>query len=123
MKSLITALVFLIAAFGHSQSKNLTGTITSTSDEVKVESLTITVKVDSVEDIESTFKIEDIKEILEDSRDDEQVSFKIICNGPKKSNGEPSSASYMVEGNTNNKQKFLRSVEVIRATAINYYKN
>ena len=79
--------------------------------------------MDSAEEIESSVTLDDIKDILALSEDDETVSFKIVCRGNYMSNGIKSSISYKVEGNTNNSEYFLKSVEKIRTSAINYYNN
>jgi len=121
MKNLITCLALLLTTFAFSQSKSINGKIVD--DTPKVERVSVTVTVDSAEEIESTFKLENIKEIIESSEDNETMSFKIICNGDKMSNGKKTSMSYKVEGNSNDKESFLKSVKKIRTSAIKYYKN
>jgi hypothetical protein len=120
-KNLITSLAFLITLTGFSQSKSMNGMVVT--ETVKVTNVSVVVTVDSADDIESTFKVEDFKEILELSDDDEVVSFKIICNGDKMSNGVKSHVSYKIEGNSNDKEAFLFGIEKIRTAAINYYNN
>lgn len=121
MKNLIIIVLILFSVLSFGQSKNLKGTITKS--ETKIDNVSITVTVDSIEDIESTFSIDDIKSILEeDMEEDETISFKITCNGKEMSNGVKSNASYKVEGNTNNVEEFLVLVKKIRESAINYYK-
>ena len=39
------------------------------------------------------------------------------------SNGKKSHISYTVEGNSNEPEAFLKSIEKIRTSAINYYNN
>lgn len=120
MKNVITILALVASLLGFGQSESLKGKAKETS---KVESVSIAVTVDSVEELESTFKTEDIKKMIEATNENETYSFTITCNGEVMSNGEKSKVTYSVEGNSNQPEKFLRSVEVIRTTAINHYKN
>ena len=106
---------------GFSQSYTVKGIVVT--ETTQVENVSVAVTVDSAEDIESTFNIEDIKEILESSANNEVVSFKIICNGNYRSNGNKSSLSYRVEGNSNDQKRFLKSIKKIRKSAIKYYNN
>ncbi|MFP4847004.1 hypothetical protein [Winogradskyella sp. PE311] len=121
MKNLITSLALVVTILGFSQSKSINGMVVK--EMTKVENVSITVEVDSAEEIKETFKIESIKEILESSSDNETIGFKIICNGDKMSNGKKSHISYAIEGNSDDIEGFLKSVEKIRSSAINYYKN
>jgi hypothetical protein len=115
MKNLITSLALLVTLSGFSQSKSTSGMVVT--ETVSVNNVSVVVTVDSAEEIKSTFKIEDFREILELSDDDEVVSFKIICNGLK------SHVSYKIEGNSNDKEAFLFGIKKIRTAAINYYNN
>ena len=121
MKNLITSLVLLISIFGFSQSKLTNGL--EVHETTSLENVSIVVTVDSAEEIESTFKIEDIKEILFSSNANEIVSFKIVCNGDKMANGKKSHVSYKIDGNSNDQDAFLYAVEKIRNAAISYYSN
>lgn len=121
MKKIITCLALMISILGYSQSNSKKGIVVK--EITKVENVAVTVTVDSAEDIESSFKIKDIKEILEESDDNETLSFKIICNGKEMENGSKSHVSYKVEGNSNDRDTFLKSVKKIRSSAIKYYNN
>ena len=121
MKNLITSLALVITMLGFGQTRSINGVVAE--EQPKLEDVSVTVTVDSAEEIESTFQVEDIKEILESTDKNETVTFKIICNGRKMSNGEKSHMSYSVEGNSNKPEAFLKSVEKIRTSAINYYNN
>jgi hypothetical protein len=120
-KNLITSLALLITISGFSQSKLMNGMVVK--ETTRVENVSVEVTVDSAEEIESTFKVEDIKDILESSNDNETLSFKITCNGDKMSNGNKSSLSYKIEGSSNDLESFLMGIEKIRTSAINYYSN
>jgi hypothetical protein len=114
-KNISISLAFLITISGFSQSKLVNGTVVK--ETTRVENVSLEITVDSAEEIKSTFKFEDFREILELSDDDDVVSFKIICNGVK------SHVSYKIEGNSNDKEAFLFGIEKIRTAAINYYNN
>ncbi|WCO02123.1 hypothetical protein [Psychroserpens ponticola] len=121
MKSVITILFLLLATISFAQPQNFNDSeplqITKFSD------FKISMTVDSASDIESTFKLKDIKDVLNDVSEDENISFEIICNGNQISKGEKSKVSYKVKGNTNNLKPFLKTIKKIRKGAINYYKN
>lgn len=91
------------------------------SELVKIESFSIKVEVDSAEEVESTFKIEDFVEILNEAQPNEDITFELKCNGKKMTNGTNSSMSYTIHGNTNEKEKFLAGVEKVKSAAIKYY--
>jgi hypothetical protein len=114
-------LIFLCSILGFSQSVTTNGMVVK--EVTKVENMSIEVTVDSADDLESTFQVEDIKEILGDLSEDETISFKIICNGKKMSNGIKSHVSYKVDGNSNELDAFITTVEKVRTAAINYYNN
>ena len=121
MKNLFTILAVSILTLGFSQSKSSNGLVVK--NKTLVENVGITVEVDSADEIEKTFKVEDIKEILESTNENETITFKIICNGKTMSNGKKSHMSYKIEGNSDEMDNFLNSVEKIRTSAINYYNN
>jgi hypothetical protein len=121
MKNVITSLALLVTLAGFSQLKS-TNTII-TEETVKVNSVSVAITVDSAEDIESSFKVADIKDVLDLSDDNEIVSFKLTCNGEKMANGVKSQVSYQIEGNSDDKKSLLLSIEKIRIAAINYYKS
>lgn len=87
----------------------------------ETENISIVIEVDTAEELEKTFKLDDAKELLESS--DSNVSVTIICNGKKMSSGVKSSMSYKVTGNAANPDEFLQNVEKIRSAAIDYYNN
>lgn len=121
MKNLITSLALLVTLASFSQSKSTNGIVVK--ETVRVNNVSVAITVDSAEDIESSFRIEDIEDVLDLSDDNETVSFKIICNGDKMSTGVKSHVSYQIEGNSNDKKAFLFGIEKIRTAAINYYNN
>ncbi len=126
-KNLIICLALLISTVGFSQShsikKDINGEATYINEEIKLKNVAIEVTVDSEEEIKSTFTTKGLKELLDETEDGEEISFKIICNGEKMSNGLKSHMSYTVKGNTDNKEDFLKRIKKIRKAAIKYYKN
>lgn len=121
MKSLVTILCLLFATISVAQPQNLTN-----SKEIQITKLTdfkISVAVNSLEEIEQTFTINDLKDILKDVQEGESLSFEIICNGNPMLNGKKSTLSYKVNGNTNELKNFLKAIKKIRKGAIKYYKN
>ena len=121
MKILVPILGLLFITSGFAQSMGKKGNITF--KEVKIESISIEVNVDNAEELETTFTMEDIKEMLDNTVSGESVSFKLTCNDKIMSNEEKSHISYRIEGNTDNKEDFLKRVEKIREIGLDYYKN
>ncbi|MGS2727615.1 hypothetical protein ACU8DI_13480 [Psychroserpens sp. BH13MA-6] len=91
--------------------------------EVKLKDFGVSISIDSAEELESTFTIADIREILGELNVNEDVSFEVVCNGDKMSNGKTTTLTYKVNGNTSDINSFLKSVNKIRNAAINYYSN
>jgi len=119
-KKSITMLTLFLATSIFAQTKNLNGN--GNFSDTMVKNFEIAVEVDSIEEIESTFTVEDLKGILKYTRENEPLMFKIKCNGEKMINGVQSSRSYEIKGNTDDKKGFLKNVEKIRNAAIKYYK-
>lgn len=111
------ALALATLGFAQSQSKSKTGKIS----QVRFSNLDVVVTVDSAEDIENTFNLEDIKEILNEANPNENVTFSLVCNGAMMSNGKKSSMTYKIEGSSNEPEEFLSLVSKLRTSAIKYY--
>lgn len=124
MKKLILPLLLLIGSLGFSQTKSVEEIeIIKKIEETKVESVDVVVTVDNIEELESTFTIDDVKEVFDLSEGKESVSFKLVCNGEVMSSGKKSKMTYIVEGTSDDKETFVLRVEKIRNAAIKYYKN
>lgn len=117
--SIITCLAIAISALSFGQTKSVKGDVKLT--DFKIENFKIEVEVDSAEEIKSTFTVDDFKEILEETGNNEDLEFKIKCNSEENANGTTSYVTYKVKGNTNDKKSFLKSVKKIRKAAIKYY--
>jgi hypothetical protein len=119
MKNLITGLALCIGILGYSQSAS----IEHNDEEVKFKNVSITVSVDSAEEINSTFTTKGIKKLLDNTDEGEAVSFEIICNSKDSKDGVKSNVSYKLEGNTDDKKSFLKMIKKIKKAAIKYYNN
>lgn len=122
-KNLITSLALLLAIVSFGQAKTINGNAKINDGAVSIEDVSIHVTVDSAEEIKSTFTIGAIKELLDESAESKEISFKITCNGSKMASGVKSHVSYEVKGNTDDKKNFLRSIKKIRKAAIKYYQS
>jgi hypothetical protein len=119
MKKLFLVSAICLTTLMFAQKKDLKGNITF--NKVKVENFEISVEVDSVEEIESTFTVEDFIEILNETGENENITFSIKCNDRKIGDEVKSHIKYEINGNTNEKEKFIESVRKVRAAAIKYY--
>ncbi len=122
MKHVITILALLLATLSFAQNDNLNGKISVEKEQtIAIRDLKLSVTVDSVEDIERTFSVEDIKEIVEMADDNENITFEISLEDKSVKAGVIKSVSYKVKGNTNEKDGFLESVKRIRNASLNFY--
>jgi hypothetical protein len=120
-KNVLTCLALVLATLGFSQ--NPRNEKIGNLSQAKITNLEVVVTVDSAKDIEKTFKVEDIKEILKESDPNEEISFSLVCNRAKMSNGKKSTMTYKIEGNSNEPEEFLSLVSKLRSSAIKYYNN
>jgi hypothetical protein len=121
MKNLILPLVLLFGVLVFGQAKPIKEV--EVRKEVITERVDVSVTVDSVEELESTFTLDDIKEMFTLTTEGKDVSFELVCNGDLMSNGKKSYMSYKIEGSSDDQEAFLKRVEVIRNAAIKYYRN
>nr|WP_321225403.1 hypothetical protein [uncultured Psychroserpens sp.] len=121
MKTVFTFLGLFLATINFSQAQNLEAQLTT--QDTKITNLSVSVTVDSAQEVASTFKMKDIKKILDEVESNEDLTFEITCNGDEVANGVASKVSYRVTGNSNNKQEFLKMIKKIRKAAITYYDN
>ncbi|MFT5849044.1 MAG: hypothetical protein ACJARX_002072 [Psychroserpens sp.] len=119
MKTVFTFLGLFIATVSFSQAQNLDGKVIT--ENTKITNLSVSVTVDSAEEVEATFNMKDIKTILNEVEGDEEISFEITCIGEKLSEGVTRKVSYRVTGNSKDKKNFLKSIMRIRKAAIKYY--
>jgi hypothetical protein len=118
MKKLVTLLVLTIGVFTNAQTDALSVSI----EEQELNNVTMEVTVDSAEDLKETFKVKDMKELLE-MCEGKSAKFKLTCRGERMSNGVHSSMSYAVEKGDLSEEDFLKMVKKIRKAAIKYYNN
>jgi hypothetical protein len=119
MKTVFTFLGLFIATVSFSQAQNLDGKVIT--ENTKITNLSVSVTVDSAEEVEATFNMKDIMTILNEVEGDEEISFEITCIGEKLSEGVTRKVSYRVTGNSKDKKNFLKSIKRIRKAAIKYY--
>ncbi len=121
MKTLITTITFLIAFTSFSQIKEL-----QNADETlatTIQSVEVSITIDSVKELESTFNLNDIKSIVDDMSPDENISFEIKCNGKPMSNGKEASATYKITGKAGEKEAFYNNINTIKKLVTDYYNN
>ena len=122
MKHVFTILALLFSTIIFAQSDNLNGKVSVEKEHtIAVRDLKLSVTVDSAEDIERTFSVEDIKEIVEMADDNENITFEISLEDKSVKAGVTKSVSYKVKGNTSEKDSFLESVKRIRNASLNFY--
>lgn len=113
------SLLFVSLTFGQSEK----GTQKTTRQHLEISDIDVSVTVDSIEDIESTFELESIKELLEVSIDIETIAFQIVCNDTKSNLGTQRQLSYKVEGKYEDINTLIERVKKMKQAAINFYKN
>jgi len=121
MKRVLIILGLLIATVSISYAQDIKSQLTM--EDIQLKDLKVSVTVDSAEEVEAVFDLKDIKALIGEVKENEDISFDIICNGDKMSNGAKSTLSYSITGNTKDINGFLKSVKKIRKAAIKYYKN
>lgn len=120
-KKLVLCIALTVASIGFSQSQ-IEGSVSNLSQN-KITNLEMVVTVDSAKDIENTFKVEDIKKILKETKENEVITFSLICNGSMMSNEKKSTITYKIKGNSSEPEEFLTLVTKLRKSAIEYYEN
>ncbi len=114
LKKVLTCLVMLISVVGFSQSK-------VEEESVKVDTFSIEVTIDSPEELESTFKAEDLDELFKMMDSNEELSFTLNCSFSEGKDNLKGSMTYTVLGRANEKSKFLKNIEKMKATALKFY--
>lgn len=114
MKNLMTSLCLLFFTLSFGQTSTLKNNPDFKSFGIKVE-------VDSAEDLENSFKIENIKDLLSITTEGQEITLQIICNGEKMSNGVKSSLALKVKGNTSKKEEFIEDAIKIRKMALAHF--
>ncbi|REE08010.1 hypothetical protein DFQ09_10971 [Winogradskyella pacifica] len=114
LKKVLTCLVLLISVVGFSQSK-------VEDKSVKIDAFSIEVTIDSLEELESTFKAEDLDELLEMMDNNEELSLTLNCSFSEAKDNLEGNMTYTVTGRANEKTKFLKNIEKMKATALKFY--
>ena len=121
MKTVFTILGFLIVSISICYGQEVNKQITM--EDIELRDVKISVTVDSAEEIKEVFQINDIRSLLKEVGDNEEVSFELVCNGETMSNGKLSSLTYKIDGNTNDIKDFINQIKIIRQGALKYYMN
>lgn len=117
MKNLLTSLFLVLLVF--SQQANAQTSKNSRANDVK--DMSITVEVDSAEELEKTFGIDDIKDLLSMAGGNEDISLTITCFREPNENGVKSSLSLKITGNTGKPDEFIKQAEHIKKVAMETY--
>lgn len=121
MKTVFTILGFLIVSISICYGQEVNKQITM--EDIELRDVKISVTVDSAEEIKEVFQINDIRSLLKEVGDNEEVSFELVCSGETMSNGKLSSLTYKIDGNTNDIKDFINQIKIIRQGALKYYMN
>lgn len=108
MKTIVTLLIILISNICLSQS------------ETKIENLSISVSVNSLEELE-TINMESIEDIFKEVETNTPVSIQLKCTGNPLENGELSSFSMKVSGTSEEKEHFNKWLKKLKSTALTFY--
>ena len=114
LKKVFTCFVLLISIVGYSQSK-------VEDKSVKIDAISIEVTIDSFEELESTFKAEDLDELFKMMDSNEELSFTLNCSFSEVKDNLKGSMTYTVMGRANEKSKFLKNIEKMKATVLKFY--
>jgi len=115
-KTFFLCIVLLIPFLGFSQS-----IIEKELETVKVEALSIEVTIDSVEELESAFKEQDLDELFKMMDVDEDITFKLNCSFEETKSKLKGSMTYTIKGKANEKEKLLKSILKAKASALKFY--
>lgn len=105
--------LLIVPIFGYSQSNNET--------KFNIEAFTIEVTVDSAEELNTVFKEKDLDELFKISKEGEAVTFKLNCSFEEAKNNLKGSMTYTFKGNTNEKEKLLKSINKAKTMALKFY--
>ncbi|WP_053991999.1 hypothetical protein [Mangrovimonas sp. TPBH4] len=119
MKTLLIVLVTsLMSVLCLAQSPSLTDI--GESEEVKFESISISVNAESLQDLEE-LNLDEILTIFKNSEPDRELSFEIVCYGEQMKNGKKSSLAMKADGNSNDLEAFYNQIKAIKKMALGYY--
>lgn len=121
MKTVIKFLICVMTTVGMAQT--VTTVELEEEKEVKINEISVSISVDSAEEVMSTFDIKDIKELIAEVESNKDLNFEITCNNQNTTSGTPSSLTYRIKGNSDDQKKFIKGIKELRQAAIKYYKN
>lgn len=114
MKNVFICLALLISTVGFSQSK-------IEKKQIKVDTISIEVTVDSVDELESTFTEADLTELFKMLDDNEALSFTLRCSFSEIKDNLKGSMTYSIVGTSNEKEKFIANIKKMKSTALKFY--
>lgn len=118
MKNLMKSLCVVLLVFA--QQANAQVSEKSNANDLK--DMSITVEVDSAEELEKALGINAIKELLSLAGGNEDISLTITCNKEPNENGIKPSLSLKITGNTGKPDEFIKQTEYIKKAAMESYK-
>lgn len=117
MKTIVGILLLLLSNLCWSQNDDAI----KDSPDFKLENVSLSLSINSSEDLES-LDMESLISVFEEVSPNEDISVELNCKGKPMSNGELSSFSMKVKGNTNQRDQFTKLVKKLKKTAQTFYK-
>jgi len=115
MKKLFTIFGLIAGVVAFAQENNVKISL----DETQFNEVSMELTIESAEDLEETFKMEDLVELM-DMSNGKSAKFKLTCRGERMTNGEFSTMSYAIEQGNMTEKEFIRVVKKLRKSAIQY---
>ena len=119
MKNLIIYVMMIAAQYAASQ--NLEGNAFEKDANTQIADFKMAVSVASEADLNKTFTMNDLDQLINRVSDDQSVSFELTCK--TSANKGSKSISYKIEGNASDIESFREGVVKIRKAAVKYFKN
>lgn len=117
MKIIVSVVLLLISNLCFSQNENHA----KESPSFKLENVSLSLSVSSEEYLD-TLNMESLISVFDEVTPNQDVSVELNCKGKPMSNGELSSFSMKINGNTNKKDQFTMLVRKLKKTAQTFYK-
>ncbi|TXG38469.1 hypothetical protein [Seonamhaeicola maritimus] len=108
MKTIVTLFIILISNLCLAQS------------DVKIENLSISVSVNSLEELEA-INIESIENVFKEVEPNIPISMQLKCKGKPMKNGELSLFSMKVSGTFEEKEQLNKGLKKLKNTALTFY--
>lgn len=119
IKTIILSLAMLFSLVSFSQTEPEKKTVKTTN----VQAFSLEITIDSIEELESIFMTEDLEELFLITEDNEDITFTLNCNFKEAKDKMEGHISYTIKGNTNDKEKLVKSLEKVKTSALKFYKS